>query len=192
MKNLDDNKLMVMVIRKDAKAFRVLYERYEVKIFNFIYRSTGSRELAQELLQETFVKVWKSAHQFSQQKGRFKGWLYTVALNLTRSEMSRKEYSCRYSEIDDNFTGEEEGREVSQPHTEMEQEEMKRKIMVALKELPPFQREVIVMKLFEHLKFREISEITETPVGTLKARFHRAVETLKSHFEEGEVAEYVS
>ncbi len=191
MKNLDDNRLMAMVIRKDPRAFRIIYERYEVRIFNFIYRSTGSRELAQELLQETFVKVWKSAEMFSQQKGRFKGWLYTVALNLTRSEMSKKEYSCRYSEIDDNYSGDEDMR-VIEPHSELEKEEMKLKVMRALKELPPFQREVVVMKLFEHLKFREIAEITETPVGTLKARFHRAVETLKSHFEEGEVADYVS
>ena len=93
MEKSTDVELMSMVLEKNTRAFKVLYFRYEVRIYNFIFRYTGSKEIAQDLLQETFTRVWFAAHSFNSASGNFKGWLYTIALNIARSEMAKKRYA---------------------------------------------------------------------------------------------------
>src|SRR6266851_435790 len=125
MEDKPDHALVAEVARGDAAALRALYLRYERPTFNLILRLAGNREMAQDMMQETFTRVWTRARTFRGDQGSFKGWLFTIALNVTRSELAR--------------------------HL----------------------REVVVLKVYHHLKFREIAEITKTPEGTLKARFHR-------------------
>jgi len=181
MQNKSDNELMRLVIQRKAEALKYLYYRYEHQIFNFIYRYTGCRELAQDLLQETFTRVWFAAHTFGRKKGSFKGWLFTIALNLTRSEMARKQYAYQYTEISDvqNTGLEPVHSRQEQPDIQAENADLKKTIFQALGELPSFLREIIVLKHYQQLKFREIAEITKTPEGTLKARFHRAINRLE-------------
>ena len=90
--NKPDEELMLTVIDGNTKAFNALYVKYEKAIFNFILKYTGNRGLAQDLLQETFTRIWLAAHSFNPVKGSFKTWLFTIALNITRSEMAKKQY----------------------------------------------------------------------------------------------------
>ena len=102
MDNLTDKELMKLVTGKNTGALKILYHRYEKKIFNFILRYSGSRGVARELIQETFTRLWLSAHTFDQKKGNFGGWLYTIALNITRNEMSKKEYTYQYLDAEED------------------------------------------------------------------------------------------
>ncbi|MCK4764570.1 MAG: sigma-70 family RNA polymerase sigma factor [Candidatus Aminicenantes bacterium] len=102
MEKQSDKELMKLVTARDTAALKILYQRYEKKIFNFILRYTGSREIAREMIQEAFTRVWFAAHTFDREGGNFKGWVYTIALNLTRNEMSKKKYSYHYVEADEN------------------------------------------------------------------------------------------
>ncbi|MCP5107363.1 MAG: RNA polymerase sigma factor [bacterium] len=179
MQNRTDKELMAFITGKNTQALSVLYHRYERRIFNFVLRYTGSREIAQELIQETFTRIWTAAHTFDQKNGNFKGWLYTIALNITRSEMSKKEYTYHFIEVED--TRENHNPEVKNPETILEQTEMEHAVSNALGKLKPHLREVIVMKNYQHLKFREIAEVSNVPEGTLKARYHRAVALLKEY-----------
>ncbi|MBN2089444.1 RNA polymerase sigma factor [candidate division KSB1 bacterium] len=181
MHNKSDNELMVLVVQRKAEALKVLYHRYEHPIYNFIYRYTGCRELAQDLLQETFTRVWLAASTFGRKKGSFKGWLFTIALNITRSEMIRKQYAWQYTEISSiqNTRTEPVHPQEDQPDKRAENADLKQVIFKALGELPNFLREIIILKHYQQLKFREIAEITKTPEGTLKARFHRAIARLE-------------
>ena len=163
--------------RGSRRAFRELYERYEHPLFNFIRRYTGSIELAQDLLQETFIRVWYSAHSFDTRKGNFKGWVYKIALNITRNEMNRKQYSCHFQDVD--RVAHKMVDPDDNPHNIIEKSDASRTIEKALNDLQPILKEIVIMKNFQQLKFREISEITEIPEGTLKARYHRAVKELK-------------
>jgi RNA polymerase sigma factor (sigma-70 family) len=86
---LSDEALMKRVSNRDRQAFQVLYCRYEVRIFNFVVRCAGSAPLAEDLLQETFWRVWQAAGTFQPQKGGFRAWLYRVALNVVRTELAR-------------------------------------------------------------------------------------------------------
>ncbi len=184
MKKYSDTQLMKLITQKNTPALKEVYGRYEKQIFNFITRYTGSRELARELIQETFTRVWFSAHTFDLKRGKFKGWLYTIALNIARTEMSRKEYTYHFSEVTESSDGsyDDDGPAAETPEALHRRRELQRMVSVALGKLKPFLREVVIMKNHQHLKFREIAEITGMPVGTLKARYHRAVEQLKQEF----------
>lgn len=175
-----DEELMSLIVKKNTRAFKLLYERYEVPIYNFILRYTGSREIAQDLLQETFTRVWFAAHSFNFESGNFKGWLFTIALNNTRNEMSKKRYAYHYLEISEIIDKDEPSHAPSdQPDLNMEHADLKEAISNALAKLASPLREIIILKHYHQLKFKEIAEMTKTPEGTLKARFHRAIAQLK-------------
>ena len=180
MDNSSDEKLMQLVLERNADALKTLYNRYSMATFNFILRYTGSRELSEDLLQETFSRCWFAAHTFKPRKGTLKNWLFTIARNATRNEMSKKMHRCQHIEIDDlNASMPNSLRTTGCAESDLEKLELKSEINTALGKLKPLLREVVVLKHFHKLKFREISEITDTPEGTLKARFHYAVAQLK-------------
>jgi RNA polymerase sigma-70 factor (ECF subfamily) len=171
-----DQALVADVARGDAAALRALYDRHETRTFNLILRLAGDRPTAQDLMQETFTRVWTMARTFDPERGSFKSWLFTIALNLTRNEMARKRYGVRHVEPDeaDALPSREDAPDVRLARTEDE-----RRVANALGRLDPLLREVVVLKIYHQLKFREIADMTQTPEGTLKARFHRAVAQLR-------------
>jgi len=193
MEKRTDKELMKRITDKNTLALKVLYRRYEIQIFNFIFRYTGSRELAQELIQETFTRVWFAAHTFDQIRGNFKGWVYTIALNLARNELSKKEYTYHFLDIDETieYQHDRDDSEKENPETILEQNELTHAITKALGKLKPYLREVIIMKNYQHMKFREIAEATDIPEGTLKARYHRAIALLKEYLCPMEVTSHV-
>jgi RNA polymerase sigma-70 factor, ECF subfamily len=176
MEETPDDALVAEVARGDAAALRTLYLRYERPTFNLILRMAGNREMAQDLLQETFTRVWTMARTFRGDRGSFKGWLFTIALNLTRSELARKRHRVRHLADDavENLASAADGPDVLVVRSEVGQ-----RVAAALAQLTPLLREIVVMKVYHQLKFREIADITKTPEGTLKARFHRAVAELR-------------
>lgn len=175
---------MSLVLAKNPRALEVLYSRYELPIYNFIARYAGSRELAQGLLQETFTRVWFAAHLFDLNGGHFKGWLYKIALNLTRSEMAKKRYAYHYLDVSEIAPAEEPIHEATDgPEAAALEADLGQTLAKALEQLSPPLREIIVLKHYQQLKFREIAEVTQTPEGTLKARFHRALAQLKELLE---------
>ncbi len=181
MVNKSDEELIVLVRRQNTAALKELYRRYERRIFNFILKYCGRRQLSQDLLQRTFERVWFGAHLFAADKGSFKGWVFTIALNLTRNEMSRKYY--RYHHQDLSEVDEQEvsfpSANIHTPETAVIQQERKALIARALGLLKPHLREIIILKHYQQLKFREIAEILDVPEGTLKARFQKAIADLK-------------
>ena len=177
-----DEDLMRLVTDKNTSAFEILYQRYEMAIFNLILRYTGNKGLSQDLLQETFTRVWVAAHLYSLEKGKFKTWVYTIALNITRNEMVKKQYSFSYLEITEmNFEACVADSGQRQPDKKIENDELQKNIQHALSMLPPLLREITILKHYQELTFREIAYITNTPEGTLKARFHRAISLLKEY-----------
>lgn len=185
MKNFSDKELMELVVNRNTEAFKILYHRYHIQIFNFIRRLAGRRELSQDLLQETFTRVWFAAHTFDLKKGNFKGWLYKIALNTTRNEMSKKQYEYHYEDWSNVYGTSQEPYLAlrDQPDSKLFQSELKGIIAEALVKLNPLFREIIILKHYQQLKFKEIAEITNTPEGTLKARFHHGIARLKELLE---------
>ncbi len=181
MEKQSDIDLMKRVIERDTSAFKQLYQRYELRIFNFILRYTKNREIAQDLLQETFTRMWFAAHTFDQKRGQFQAWLYTIALNITRSEMVKKQHHTPILNVDDIQSGgyRSEYQNRDRPDIQMEKKDINDQIADALSQLQPDMKEIIILKTYEGFKFREIAQMTHTPEGTLKARYHRAIAQLK-------------
>ena len=179
---------MVLVCERSVKAIKILYDRYNKSVFNFILRYTNNREISEDVLQETFTRVWFAAHTFNPLKGALKTWLFTIAINQTRNEMTKKRYDYHYVDYEEISGEENTSSEQTFEHRNslLEQTEIKDAISKAIGKLNPFLKEVLILKHYQKLKFSEIAEITNTPEGTLKARFHNALNQLKKHLKKAE------
>ncbi len=167
-----DDELLQRVKKQDKKAFETLFSRYEKPLYNYVHKIAGRRDLAEEILQETFTRIWFSAHLYKS-RGSAVGWIYTIARNTARNEMAKKEHrylfeSCPVDLKDDAATANLE-----------KQFELHDMVMQALQSLTPPNRELLVLKHFQQLKFREIAEITNTPESTIKSRYKSALLTLR-------------
>jgi RNA polymerase sigma-70 factor (ECF subfamily) len=185
---LADEILMKRVCARDVDAFRVLYFRYELRVFNFLLRCAGDRALAEDLLQETFWRVWQAARTFDSARGGFRSWVYRVALNAARSEMALKRYAREsregiIPEMSDLPVG---PGSSDNPQSRCERRETEALVSAALARLSPALREVVALRCMEGMKFSEIAAVTGAPAGTLKTRFHRAVAELRRRLAPGE------
>jgi RNA polymerase sigma-70 factor (ECF subfamily) len=178
---LADEVLIERVARQDRDAFTALYRRYERPVFGVLLRLGGQRQLAEEWLQEAFTRVWLAAASHDPARGRVKPWIYAIALNTARSELARKRHRTPHVSID--------GAELDLPDAsagekhlaaELDDERDRRALASALEELPDYMREVLVLRCSRELSFAQIAEITGSPQGTLKSRFHRAMLALRA------------
>lgn len=184
----EDEELMILYAAGEVAAFEILVSRHERAIFNFILRSVGRREVAEELLQETFLRIIKSAPKY-QKTAKFTTWAYTIARNLcidrARKYSKRKEYSLNQTVGGDDggatFLDNLVDDEAASGGVDLEKKVFLERLKEALDELPEDQREVFVMREFSGLKFREIADILDIPVPTAKSRMRYALESLRAH-----------
>jgi RNA polymerase sigma-70 factor (ECF subfamily) len=178
---LTDEVLIERVARQDRDAFTALYRRYERPVFAVLLRLGGQRPLAEEWLQEAFTRVWLAAGSHDPARGRVKPWIFAIALNTARSELSRKRHRMPHVSLD--------GAEIEladarggEPRlaAELDDDGRRRALAEALLELPDYMREVVVLRCSRELSFAEIAEVTGSPQGTLKSRFHRALQALRT------------
>lgn len=165
---MDDEALYRAVTRGDEAALADLVARYHTPIYQFLYRYTGDPALADDLAQETFIRV---VTQRGDPPAHFRAWLYTIATNLARdhyrSAAYRHEQAVDFAEHAGSVADE---TLPEAAHTA---------IAAALLQLPPQQREVIVLRFYDNLKLDEIAEITGAPLGTVKSRLFHALKGLK-------------
>ena len=183
-----DEELMLGYADGDARAFEVLLRRHEKPVFNFIYRSVGRKDIAEELLQDVFLRVIRNASSY-QQSAKFTTWLYTIARNIC-IDRSRKKGGKELSldqpvgEGDKSTFLDQVVDGSSQMATEYDRDVFRQRLEQALAKLPDEQREVFVMREISDLKFREIAEILDIPVPTVKSRMRYALEALRGHLSE--------
>ncbi len=182
-----DEELMFAYQGGDLAAFETLVKRHEKPLFNFILRSVRRTELAEELLQEAFMRIIRSAASY-QEKAKFTTWAYTIARNLcidrARKTKNRHEMSLNTSAKGDDGGLTYQDR-VADDSAKASSGDYERKVFLkrlqdALDELPEEQREIFVMRQVSGLKFREISDILECPLPTVKSRMRYAIEALRS------------
>jgi len=176
-----DDALIERVARGDRDAFALLYRRYERPVFGVLLRLGGQRALAEEWLQEAFTRVWLAAGTHDPARGAVRPWIFAIALNTARSELGRKRHRAPHVSID------EAGLELKdtsggEPRLaeRLDGERRAEALAEAVRELPEHLREVIVLRCTRELSFAEIAEVTGSPQGTLKSRFHRATQALKA------------
>jgi len=183
-----DEDLALRMAQGDSGAFDTLVHRYEDELFGYLYRYTRNAALAEDVFQNTFLQVWTKGNQFD--KGRsFKPWLYMIATNQAidalRKQNRHKHLSIEETRGFGDGEGESnrlaemlEGREVD-PAESMDWSESQEAVRHAVDQLPVIFREVLILAYYQGLKYREIAEILDMPVGTIKSRLHSALMKLQ-------------
>lgn len=168
LSQVSDRELMTYVQEGNLGAFDELAERYKVRLFNFIYRVLPEKEEAEDILQETFLRAYRERKRFDQ-RFCFSTWIYTIALNLARSEYRRRK---RWKMVRLG-TSRNEG-ELELPDEKSHQEGFMPFIEKAVETLPPEYREAFVLRDVNRLPYEDIAQILSVPVGTVKSRINRA------------------
>ena len=169
----------------DARAFEILLTRHERKIYNYCYRFVRNRELANDLAQETFLRVVKSARRYSP-KAKFTTWLYTIARNQSIDALRRAKHR-RHPSLDQPYGGDPDGRVLGEKvaghspegYGRTDAKQIRARVEAAIGELSDEQREVFVMREFQRMPFKEIADIVGVPEGTIKSRMRYALENLR-------------
>lgn len=154
--------------------FRLLIETYQRKVYHLIRRMVIIHEDADDLTQNTFIKAYRSLDKFEQNSALFT-WLYRIATNESLSFLEKKKKRFFFS-LDDHQ--EKMASYLDQPGT-LNGEEIQIRLQKALLKLPEKQRLVFHLKYQEELTYEEMSKITGTSVGALKASYHHAVKKVE-------------
>jgi len=182
----NDERLMLRFQAGDARSFEALMRRHRTPVFSFLLRLTGDRARAEDLLQETFLKVVRAAASW-EERARFSTWLYTIARNLALDDARRA--ALRRAEPLDAAPGDRDppaeraAAPDPAPDRAADAALIRPKLEAALAALPAEQREVFLLREHAGLKFGEIAAVTGVPENTVKSRMRYALEGLRGHLE---------
>jgi RNA polymerase sigma-70 factor (ECF subfamily) len=182
---LSDEQLLVLARSGDHESFTALVGRWETPLYGLAFRFLGQSDEARDVCQETFLRVYRQADRF-RDDAKFSTWLYQIALNLCRDIARRRRRWNRvvvpfprrgngHGEVEVEFAG---PASAAADRGVMEDDD-RRRVRAALASLPAEQREVIVMKEFQGLKFREIAEILGCPESTVKSRMYYGLAAMR-------------
>ena len=162
-----------------------LVQLWYKRIYNFNYKFFFDHDLAMEVAQKTFISMHRNIGALNE-AGRFKSWLYTIAINYCREEARKQKASRSVSlsdlqpgESEESFAWEVSGRRRENPELQLQQTELSDILEQCLSEISVEQREVIIMKEYEGLKFREIAEVLQISENTVKSRMYYGLDELK-------------
>ncbi|MBX3186872.1 MAG: RNA polymerase sigma factor [Labilithrix sp.] len=187
-----DETLMLRYQQGDRSAFVALVRRHQGALFNFALRQVRVPQVAEDVVQEAFVRVVQNAPDFKHE-ARFTTWVYTITRNLCIDHL-RKRALRKHPSLDEQRGEEGEGptlgEQTADPRASVEREatgtELKARIARAVDTLPDEQREVFLMREVSNLPFKEIAEITGVPENTVKSRMRYALERLQEALAEYE------
>ncbi|NVJ10025.1 RNA polymerase sigma factor [Myxococcus sp. AM001] len=196
-----DERLMLAFQAGDARAFEALVRKHRTPVFNFIFRFTGHRARAEDVLQETWLKVVRSAGDYTP-KAKFTTWLYTIARNLC-VDSARKESYRQASSLEAPTPGAErdESRPLGEglpdagasPERGAYNARLRPMLERALATLPDEQREVFTLREYSGIPFKDIAEVTGVSENTVKSRMRYALDGLRRRLAEmgvdGDLAE---
>jgi RNA polymerase sigma-70 factor (ECF subfamily) len=185
-----DETLVTKVARGDSAALEVLYDRYASRVLGLSMKILGDQALAEDILQETFWRVWQSAATYQSQLGPFTGWLFRIARNLSIDAYRRRNVrpqvlkSAREADSDPILD--------QTPDPNMDVAEQAQSILTnqqvrrALASLPGVQRQVIELAYFYGMTRQEIAEATGEALGTIHTRARLALQKLRGELERDE------
>ena len=176
LSEMSDEELMSQFQEGTVEAYDILVSRYKDQITNYIYRFVGDWQECEDLLQETFLRVYRNRHSYKP-IAKFSTWLYTIAGNLARSEYRKRKRRQTRSLQSVNRDNEEYEIDIPDetysPDDAAEGAIQDEYIQKALMEIPEEFREVVVLRDVQQLSYDEIAQITGLPMGTVKSRINR-------------------
>jgi RNA polymerase sigma-70 factor, ECF subfamily len=174
-----DEELMIRYREGDADAFPVIVRRYKDRLTSAVMRLVGDRDKAEDIVQETFLRVHKNAARYKT-IARFSTWIYTIALNMAKNEIrnTRRRKTTSLWDIGLDRDGEPTAYEIpdeaDRPDDVVERRDLRGLMERCIAQLPPKYRTIIVLRDVEGLSYEEIAQILKLPEGTVKSRMNRA------------------
>jgi RNA polymerase sigma-70 factor (ECF subfamily) len=178
-RTLGDSEVVAAYLGGDHRAFDTLVERYQRRLLNFVFRTIGDRERAEDLVQEVFIRVHRHLHRFDQTK-KFSTWIYTIASNLAKNELRNRSRNplVLFQTIKKNWDADHRPLQFEDHHYKPDDLFRKRHLRElvewAVAQLPEHHRMVFVLRELEGKTYEEIADITDCNLGTVKSRLNRA------------------
>ena len=170
-------------------SFDAIVRRYQDRIFRFLVHMVGDGDEAADLAQETFVKAYKSLHRFRGRSSLYT-WLYRIALNTSLNYMRKKKLRNRWTlGFDVETSTENRALHHRDPESELVMKQQLAVVQAAIKDLPPRQRSIFVMRHFDDLSHGAIAEVVGTSEGAVRAGYFHAVRKLRSALTESTAVE---
>jgi RNA polymerase sigma-70 factor, ECF subfamily len=175
----DDSGIVAAHLTGDPQAFEELVDRYQRRLLNFVYRTIGDRERAEDLVQEVFIRVHRHLARFDQTK-KFSTWIYTIASNLAKNELRNRSRNplVLFQTIKKNWEADHRPLQFEDPQNRPDDLYRKRHLRQlvdwSVAQLPEHHRVVFVLRELEGKTYEEIADITGCNLGTVKSRLNRA------------------
>lgn len=178
---VSDEELMARVVKGDTQSLGVLFERYQQPLFGFLYRLLNDRTVAEDLLQDTFFRIYDRRRTYRVGM-KFSTWMFTIAKNLTTDyfkHSARREMPVSQMTTDDDEKEVEHFVEPSDVVEDWQRAELVHAVRQAVHSLPEDQRTIIVLREYQGLSYRDIAAIVGCSEEAVRVRAHRARQALK-------------
>lgn len=170
-----ERSLILKIKKGDKPAFGKLLHLYNARVYGYFYRTFRHKEQAQDLFQETFLRVWRSFHKYDNRQN-FASWIFTIAdrvrIDALRSQSVRKSVFKQSEDLD--FAGEDN------PEMKFHTNELREQIEEAVRSLPEKQRRVFLLRQQAELPFKEIANIMNEPLNSVLSHMHYALKKLRT------------
>jgi RNA polymerase sigma-70 factor (ECF subfamily) len=178
--NLNDSELVSLYINGDESALSELIKRHKNKIYNFIYSKIGDEVLTEDVFQDTFIKVINTLKRKKyNEEGKFLSWVMRIAHNLVIDHFRKENRMPKYDnsgEFDIFLLVKDDGLNIEK---RLIKSQVESDVKLLIEELPPEQKEVLIMRHYNDLSFREIAENTGVSINTALGRMRYALINLK-------------
>ncbi len=182
---LADEDLIALAETGDPKAFSGIYDRHSRAAFSLAYRMMGERQAAEDLVQEVFLKIWRSAASYRTERGSVRTWILSIVHNrgidLLRSSASRRR-------TQDKVEASATMSQPSEAFAETWRNTQRDQVREALKTLPPEQLKILELAYFSGYTHMEISGLLDLPLGTVKGRMRLGLKKIKDYFDSRNLA----
>ena len=181
--DLPDEQLMARLAMRDIKAFEALYDRYGTLVYSTALRVVGDVQLAEDIAQEVFLRIWRRPDHYVPQRGRFVTWLLSVARNGAVDQIRTRGRRRRHETAGEEAARDLPADEGRDPALMAQLADERQKVRRALTSLPPEQRRVIEMAYYGGYTQQEIAELLSQPLGTVKTRIRLGMQKLRAALE---------
>lgn len=176
VKKMTDKQLILSIKEQNRQALEVFYDRYERLVYHFALRFVQTPQLAEEVVQDVFLKIWKNASTYDENMGKVTTWMLSICRNAAIDLLKKAKYSRMMDSLEKVEAFHDQANDV---HGEVEVRLIRESIRFALNRLPKEQRDVIRLMYYEGYSQSEISRHLSIPIGTVKGRARLAMAKLR-------------
>jgi RNA polymerase sigma-70 factor (ECF subfamily) len=184
LRGLADEELMELVDAGDARAFEVIFDRHAGAGYSLALRMCGRRALAEDIVQEAFLSLWRSGSGYDRARGSVRSWVLSAVHNRAVDALRRTGAKAGRDVSDEGIAERLPARDTTD--AEVERRDESRRVRSALDELPPDQRQVIELAYFGGLSHSQIAEMLDLPPGTVKGRMRLGLTKMRQALGEAE------